>query len=97
MHQKSVMVAGRLADLSQKVEIPYLGVVSTTKPLMHVKGTLGVFAVWPFALSASAVSFLGWPVHGTLHNVATPRTLHQSKMLQKVFYCSALMHLLYPL
>ena len=66
-------------SVSEGRDSPYLGVVSTTKPLMQVKGTLGVFAVLPFALSASAVSFLGWPVHGTFHDVATPRTLHQSK------------------
>ena len=55
----------------------YLGVVTPTKPLVHVIGTLGVLAVWTFALSASAVSFLRWSIHGTLHNIATFWTLQE--------------------
>lgn len=55
----------------------YLGVVTATKPLVHVIGTLGVLAFQTFALSASAVSFLRWSVHGALHNIPTFWTLQQ--------------------
>lgn len=56
----------------------YLGVVSTTASVVHVKGTLGVLAVRPFALSAPAVCLVRGSVHGSLHNVATLRALQQS-------------------
>ena len=55
----------------------HLGVGSTAKPLVHVKSTFSIPAVRPFVLPASAVSFLGGPVHSSLHNVATLWTLQQ--------------------
>lgn len=55
----------------------HLGVVSTAKPLVHMESTLGVLAVRPFALPASAVSFLGRPVHCPFNNIATLWTLQQ--------------------
>ena len=54
----------------------YLGIGAATEALMHVEGTFSVLAIWPLALSASAVCFLGRPVHGTFHQVATALTLH---------------------
>lgn len=57
----------------------HLSVGSTAKPLVHVESTFGVLAVRPFALPASAVGFLGGPVHSSLHNVATLWTLQQLK------------------
>lgn len=49
----------------------HLDVIAPTKPLMHVVGTLVVFALWAFSLPASAICFLRRSVHGTLHNILT--------------------------
>ena len=58
-----------------KNSVPHLSVVSSTEPLVHMVCTFGILALWPFALSASAICFLRWPVHGSFHNVATLGTL----------------------
>lgn len=53
----------------------HLGVLSSAKPLVHMESTLGVLAVRPFALPASAVSFLRRPIHCPLYKISTLWTL----------------------